>query len=422
MLLRYALMFLLSSFIPTICGAQSLSGSVTAELRGGYTSNTYLNPYYSEWQDSVNTSYLSSSAFGNLFWNQGKNSLELNGGLVYQPFISGPDTWKGLVGGISGKHRFSDNFNAGIETGSSLFNAGFTRKVTWVLPEITWNPSSFTSFNLQAGSNFVDYQNFSDSLDINKRFDNYTLSFQKWFGFTWQMKARLYGNLENPFSFDEYLSTSLSLTHIFPRRITSSLGFQYQNYQSQANLISGNDGGNLPINIPGGSDGSTETISDHLIKSSLNVSYPVKDRVTAFVNFEHSWYQSDVMNSGLSDFQVSGGIRLSLNKNFHILNKSTTVSPRWENTGSREYIVSVTYRGSGKLFITGDFNNWEKPGIPLKKLSKNKFSATLNLEPGLYEYKILMIDGETEQWLDFSDETHQVGDGFGGTNAIMLTE
>jgi hypothetical protein len=44
------------------------------------------------------------------------------------------------------------------------------------------------------------------------------------------------------------------------------------------------------------------------------------------------------------------------------------------------------------------------------------------LEPGAYEYKILLLEGESENWIEFTDETLTVSDGFGGENGLIVIE
>lgn len=84
--------------------------------------------------------------------------------------------------------------------------------------------------------------------------------------------------------------------------------------------------------------------------------------------------------------------------------------------------MRIHYKGEGRLYIAGDFNNWNRPGIPLTELSDNTFIAQLNLEPGSYEYKILRVHGSSEEWIKLSKDSYTVSDGFGGRNALLLVE
>ena len=43
--------------------------------------------------------------------------------------------------------------------------------------------------------------------------------------------------------------------------------------------------------------------------------------------------------------------------------------------------------------VSGDFNNWDPKGLPLKKKRSGIWSVELSLQPGRYEYKFI-VDGE----------------------------
>jgi 1,4-alpha-glucan branching enzyme len=48
-----------------------------------------------------------------------------------------------------------------------------------------------------------------------------------------------------------------------------------------------------------------------------------------------------------------------------------------------------------KVALVGEFNNWKKPGTPMRKLKDGSFKVTVDLEPGkTYQYRYL-IDQKT---------------------------
>ncbi|TYP95271.1 hypothetical protein LX73_0569 [Fodinibius salinus] len=74
------------------------------------------------------------------------------------------------------------------------------------------------------------------------------------------------------------------------------------------------------------------------------------------------------------------------------------------------------------MYLVGGFNNWDKTGIPLTKQSDNIYVTQLLLSVGAYEYKVLEVQGDSEKWLQFSNDTYTVDDGFGSENAMLLIE
>jgi len=49
-----------------------------------------------------------------------------------------------------------------------------------------------------------------------------------------------------------------------------------------------------------------------------------------------------------------------------------------------------------KVALVGDFNEWEKDGVPMKKLKSGEFKVDVELEPGRqYEFRYLI---DEESW------------------------
>ncbi|MBU0630576.1 MAG: glycogen-binding domain-containing protein [Candidatus Margulisbacteria bacterium] len=63
--------------------------------------------------------------------------------------------------------------------------------------------------------------------------------------------------------------------------------------------------------------------------------------------------------------------------------------------------------------ICGEFSNWEKGAIFMSEGKAGEWKATVNLEPGEYQYKY-WADG---QWF-LDPQTARVNNGLGGENSI----
>lgn len=413
-------MLCIAYLFPLSALSQDLQTTIISEFRVGYSSNTYLNPFFSEWDRTYNSGYGLSATFGQLFWDKNRHKFELNGGYVFEPFFSEQSTWHGHLAYARYIGQISSKLQAGLNIGTSGFQSDFDRNLHWIQPYITWFPSSFTSIHFKAGSNFREYVGFQDSLNINNRLDSYALEMESWIGFRWQLKAGIYGNLENLPAIQNGISTSFSLGHLFVNgsRITSEL--QFINYNSEFTTTIDQGGGPGGPFGPPGSTTETQSINDQIWRIKLEGSYPVSSSVSAFISAERSLYQSSSLNDGIGDIQVSGGMRFSLTPNLNTSGKQI-IDPIWAKEAD-QYTVRIKYRGNGNLYLVGDFNNWEKPGIPLRKESKNTYKTNIKIEPGLYEYRVLVINGSDKKWLEFSNNTSTVKDGFGGTNALKIVE
>lgn len=86
----------------------------------------------------------------------------------------------------------------------------------------------------------------------------------------------------------------------------------------------------------------------------------------------------------------------------------------------REVKIYFYYPPAQKVAVTGDFNGWDKDGVPLTPAGKpGLWTAKLRLKPGAYSYNFI-VDGET--LVPDPDAPTQSPDGYGGTNSILLVK
>ncbi len=74
--------------------------------------------------------------------------------------------------------------------------------------------------------------------------------------------------------------------------------------------------------------------------------------------------------------------------------------------------------GALKVFLAGDFNNWDTTANPMKKDKKGLWKTTVSLEPGRYEYRFL-VDGN---WANDPSCAGCVPNEFGSTNCVRIVE
>ena len=90
------------------------------------------------------------------------------------------------------------------------------------------------------------------------------------------------------------------------------------------------------------------------------------------------------------------------------------------NSGARTLgsgSVSLEYLNSAaqKVFIAGTFNDWNPCAHALTALAHGKWTVELTLEPGRYEYRLVVDD----QWTDDPRATEQIANPYGGTNSVL---
>lgn len=419
--MRFILLAMILSYaITDMCKAQQWDAVFSLDSRVGYSSNTYLNPFLSEWDPAAESGFNLTSIMGKTYWYKNKSSFSVTGGVFYEPlFKSGPGSWKGGMGLVDFNYRLTGKLRGGIEAGASYLSNSYSRTLTWFQPKVTWFISPFSLLRLKAGSNFRRYNNYPDGQEGYNRFDLYALEFETWPGSRWQVTAGLYGGLNTLPDIQEGFNIRTTAGYHFHNGASINLFSGLEQYQIEITESGGNlpgPGGGLPS---GGPSSTTDVNTDRMLRFGVNGSMPINSRFSLFGTAERLQFYSETSSFTTGDYQVSGGVRFSFEP--RIRSSSKVISPDWQINRDRQE-VRVQFSGEGRLYLVGDFNNWKKAGIPLRKQSKNTYVTTLSLPAGAYEYKILHVQGDTEAWINFSGDIYTVDDGFGSENAMLLVE
>ena len=95
------------------------------------------------------------------------------------------------------------------------------------------------------------------------------------------------------------------------------------------------------------------------------------------------------------------------------------VAPKAKAPAVRKSIRSVTLTLKGvpgqTVFVAGSFNNWDKASHPMME-KDGIYTATLQLEDGVYEYKFLVNDAWT---LDPDPTRDWTQNAFGTLNSLL---
>lgn len=392
------------------------------DTRVGYSTNSYLNPFLSEWDATVESGYNFTSVIGQASWYNNGHSLSIMGGPLYMPvFNKQQDNWGGGLGLINYNYWLSDKISAGFEGGASYMKGAYSRTLLWAQPQLTWFISPFTLFRAKAGSNFRNYRNYSGISQTRDRLDLYSLEFETWPSYRWRLRTALHGELDAFPDIREGFNSQASVSYFLRNGASITMSGSWAQYQYESTTTG--DNGTTPF--PPGNDQTPSTISvtnvDRIINLGVEGSFPVNKQFTLFAGVTGVQLRPESESSGevVTEFKVSGGLRFSFNPDFRT--KDYSISPEWKKT-KIEQEVRIRYPGEGQLYLVGNFNNWNKSGIPLTESTDNLFTAQLLLETGAYEYKVLKVEGSSEDWLPFSNEVYTVDDGFGSENAMLLVE
>jgi hypothetical protein len=82
---------------------------------------------------------------------------------------------------------------------------------------------------------------------------------------------------------------------------------------------------------------------------------------------------------------------------------------------TREVPFTARAKGASEVIVTGDFTQWSAEGIRLRKGPHDEWRTVLELEPGEYQYRLL-VDGS---WQDDPQAAKRVPNPYGGHNAVL---
>ena len=379
---------------------------------GGYTTNTYLSPVLSEWDRSGTSAFFMISPAAHFQWNGTKHTAGVTGMGHFYHLTDMSSDWAGGTAFFNASRLLSASVSLAATAGVSRMESAYTRNLQWILAGIDWLATPFTKLEFRAGSNWRSYSDLTDSNDLSNRYDSYGIEAEHWISHKWQMSGRFYSSLDHITDPGRGFSTSAGLTRQWQSglSVTAQSGFERYSQQFQPE-------GGVGIMPPIGGQ-QTVTIEDHFVRSGLSVSYPVRRNISLSARAANLLWMSNTDNSVLSDIELSAGVQYSFSP--VMAKRGVPYGVRWEAEPESRIIIEVQYKGNESLYLTGDFNDWDRPGIPLERTGRNRFRARLEVEPGIYQYKILARQNGDLEWLDLSAQAPTVDDGFGGRNGRVI--
>jgi hypothetical protein len=161
------------------------------------------------------------------------------------------------------------------------------------------------------------------------------------------------------------------------------------------------------------------TVRDRLGQATLEAEWDLHPSVTLFGRAGASQTTLGASDAP-PDGHLSVGVRLSAQD---VLSESDSPTPPrrvCQNT-ERGLRIRVPYDGDGKLYVTGDFNNWSLPGMPLRS-TKDGWQTTLDLPAGRYTYRLRVVEGDEARWLDLPSYARTAKSAFGDTNGVCIVQ
>ena len=389
--------------------AQTLQSAFSIDTHAGYTTNTQLTPYIGTWDTTSTGPYtlIAPSGQVNVLLKQG--TISGFGGILYQPFLNHRTAWHGAYGILQYQHNFSYAWQAGLSIGTKSVTSDYSQDMTWLQAFVNWNLNPFLQLQFQAGRSYRSYLNSSVTPDTHEHFTTYGTGVDYWLATRWRLSASVNGDLLHPLQPQKDFDASVRITKYWPNDSWIAVFSNWGQFENSL-LVQNSSGGSLPA-IPAG------YIQSQLLQTGITGEFPLTDDLSITGRLTSLHRNSSNLNGPENDIQGSLGLRFSFYPK--LPGAKNRVYPKWRQDNGTFYFVA-NYRGKGHLFIVGDFNDWSKPGIPLIHKSGNTYATRLHLKPGVYEYKILKIDHNREEWAKLSNSTPEISDGFGGVNGRFI--
>ena len=394
--------------------AQHIETQITTTGTGGMGSNSYLTPVFSEWDRTATAGYFSLLPVGNVSISSPGRSMTVTAGGQMFTHFDDRSPWFGGFSNATLRQRIRDSWSVEAGGGLSYYQADYARNMQWANLKLNWLATNFTRLSLRGGTSWRGYQ-WENGQKSTERYDTYGLEAEHWFNFNWNISGRFFSSPAHISDPSEGFSVALGTDYRATDQWRFNVNISMDRFTEDFQLEGDNGAGSNGI------ISETMSVDDRIYRSTLNARYQLSPNITFKGRLSGLGWSSSLDEDVLTDFDASVGVEFSITPDFSDSPELSEVA--WKNAvSSSPTTIEVHYRGEGRLFVTGDFNNWEEPGIPLVELSDNRYQAEIELGAGAHEYKIRVQKEGEDEWLELPENSGTVSDGFGGRNGKVIVD
>ncbi len=399
--------------------AQNLETEVTLSAGSGYASNSYLIPMIPEWERRYISAFTTFTPSARMRYAGSGRSITVNGIGQLLHFYDERPTWGGGYLTTTFRQRLSSSFTARASGGLGSHATSYNRDLQWLQLGVDWLATSSTRLEATAGSGWRTIRNLENMDDMTDRFTTYSLGIEYWPSFRWRLRMNFNSNLDHLSSPGDGFSSTVSATNHRFNGLVLMLETGLEQYtvafQSSRETETGSTDNGLFND-----DENTLNIQNRFHRTTFRASYPVSGRITLTGTVAGLLWFSSADDEIEPDYQISAGIQVPFS--LRRVRSGELRSLDFESERSGRTTLTVRYRGDANLYITGDFNDWEDPGIPLRKTNRNRYSVALDLSVGMHQFKIAKRENDELEWLELPDDAPTVNDGFGGKNGRIIID
>lgn len=400
--------------------AQQWTGTATLDLSGGRQTNVYLDPILGSWDPATDPTFMALTPQLGLTRNASRTRFDATVRSRLYPRRSNVPQY--AQGNVRLRYRLTPEWDVEASGGGTRYRFAAARNTWWALPALRWSPTSKTTVALRGGYT-------QRSIVTSQGTDRQPSGLVSLSGSGW-ITDRLHGHARLHWSTgrttmvnSDFGGTGGSLRGTYWPTGTWSIAVETGLERLHYETVETTSTGGGPPGGPGPQQTTTtrHTVQDRIGRLGIETQWQVHPSVSLFARARTLVARLAEDEQPTTDVHVSGGLRL---KTQQVLGGSAELPPRRRvchetDEGIR---IQIPYDGSGTPHLTGDFNEWTLPGIPLKPTEDDTWAVTLDLPSGRYAYRIRLVDTDDSTWLDLPSYAQTADDAFGGTNGVCTVQ
>lgn len=390
--------------------AQQWSGTGTLDLSGGHQTNVYLDPVLGSWDFTTDPTFMAVTPQIGLTRNASRSRLDLTArSRVYPRRENLPQF---VQGNARFRYRLTPEWDLEAMGGGTRYRFASSRDTWWAFPSVRWSPTSSTSLSLRGGLT----QRYTSTIQGTDRQPSglLTLTASTWLTDRLRAEGRLFWSNGRSTTIDaDFGGTGGSLRGTYWPTDSWSIEMEsaveqlhYETLRSQSSTAGDQQ-----------QTATWHTARDRLGRLGLNTEWQIHPSVSLFAQVRTLIARLSQEDQLHMDHHVSGGLRL---KTHRVFGGSAEPPPRRRVCHDTEdgLRFQISHDGPGTPHLTGDFNNWSLPGIPMQSAEDDTWTVTLDLPKGRYAYRIRSVKNNGSTWLDLPSYAQTANDAFGGTNGV----
>lgn len=296
------------------------------------------------------------------------------------------------------QYRLSPAWTLGAISGGTRYRFASSRDSWWALPSLQWDVNATSSLMVRGG---ITERYVTTAQNTDRQPSGIVaLTARTWLTDRLQAQGRLYWSTGRTSIADAHFGgTGASLRgRYWPTRqwsIETEIAAEQVQYETA----------------------SASTITDYIGRGGVKTEWEAHSSVTLFAQSQALVAQLGQTDRLDTDVHVSVGLRVHVQQ---VLGGTAELPPRRRVCRTIEdgLQVQIPYNGNGTPHLTGDFNEWSLPGIPMTRANSETWTTTVTLPPGQYAYRIRIVNDSEQRWLNLPSYAQTAQDAFGGSNGV----